>query len=352
MAKLGGVDPSQIAEIAKEAPSYEAGASASERFVRTVTALVERRHEAGEAAGFSVFLRSQAVNDDVKDRETVPLPFVCNGNDPISQRVVIADTLLGRAYTLSITADPHVFEALEAHGLGKHPALVVDWRGDSPKAMFWPRGVAGGDPVELYLADHEITPEEMKAILDDFYTARLRTPQTITEGHGQRVWEDSSRGWPADRPEEQIQGILIAFLRGRLRHDIRPELPNAEGRLDVQISARLHDGNGARIVKKIWILELKALTDKTATGGDVPAGTVLSGLRKGVNQAYSYREAEHANRAALCCFDMRKDDLGDGAVFGPILKEANDNSVHLWRWFLFRSSHTARVAAAKTKAHA
>lgn len=345
MAKLGGVDPSQIAEIAQAIlPSEEAGASATERFVRTVTTLVERRHGLGETAGFSVFLRSQAVNDDVKDREKVALPLVRNGNDPISQRVVISDALLGRAYSLAITLDNNFLDALEAHDLGNHPALVVDWRGDSPKAIFWPRGVAGGDPVEIYLSDHEVTPEEMKAILDDFYKARLRTPQTITEGHGQRVWEKPAQGWPAERPEEQIQGILIAFLRGRLRHDVRPEQPNAEGRLDVQISARLHDANGDRIVKKIWILELKALVDKTTSGADVPAGSAVAGLQKGVTQAYSYREAEHANRAALCCYDMRNSDLGDEIVFEPILKQANDNVVHLWRWFLHRSSQAARIA--------
>jgi hypothetical protein len=348
MAKLGGIDPGEIAEIARNVrPSDEAGASADERFVRAVIKLVEHRREVGELAGFSVFLRSQAVHDDVKDRQKVALPLMCSGNDPVSQRVVISDALLVRAYSLDIIPNNDIFDMLEACALGHHATLVVDWRGDSPKAIFWPRGVAGGDPVELYLADHEITPEEMKAILDDFYTARLRTPQTITEGHGQRVWTKPSQGWPADRPEEQIQGILIAFLRGRLRHDIRPEQPNSEGRLDVQISARLHDANGDRIVKKIWILELKALTDKTTDGGDVAPGLALAGLQKGVNQAYSYREAEHANRAALCCYDMRKDDWGDEIVFEPILKEANDHAVYLWRWFLHRSSHAARVAAAE-----
>ena len=345
MAKFGGIDPSQIVQIAsEERPSESAGASASERFVRTITQLVEIRQEQGEEKGISVFLRSQTLSDDIKGREKVALPLVRNGNDPVSQRVVISDTLLGKAYSLAISVDQDFFQALEEQELGHHPALVVDWRGKSPKAMFWPDGVAGGDPIELYLSDHEITPQEMKVVLDDFYTKRLRTPQTIIEGHGQRVWKEAAKGEYADKPEEQIQGILIGFLRGRLQHDIRPEVPNSEGRLDIQISARLLDTNGNRIVRKIWVLELKAITDNTSDCDDA--------LGSGVLQAYSYREAEFANRAALCCYDMRKTDLGDTAVFAAVQKQANDNNVHLWRWFLHRSSRSARSAAAAAAASA
>jgi hypothetical protein len=347
MPSFGGVDPSQIEQLLKEErPSDAAGSAADDRFVQKVTKLVELRQELGEQAGLSIFLRSRAINDDVKHRQKVSLPMVCNGNDPVSQRVVISDALLGKAYSLPIMVDNDVLDSLEQHDLGHHPALVVDWRGNGPKAMFWPKGVSGGEPIDLYLADHEITPDEMKAILDDFYEKRMRTPQRIIEGHGQQVWHKASQGLPADRPEEKIQGILITFLRGRLTHEISPEVNNPSGRLDVEISAKLHDTNGDRIVKKIWVLELKALTDKTTDGGDVAPSATLASLHSGVLQAHSYRDSIHANKAALCCYDMRKTDHGDDIIFDPVRTEANDNKVHLWRWFLHRTAAAGRKASA------
>lgn len=345
MADLGGFSDAEIDGASSLAVSTIAGASSNERFVRMVSNLVELRYEAGETAGRSVFLRSQTISGDIRERKTKALPFVCKGIDPVCSKVVISDAQLARAYSLDFEADDDIFEVLEQEGLGSHPALIVDWRNPAPSVVFWPKGVAAADdPIEIYMSDHQITPEEMKSILDDFYEARLCTPQRIIEGHSQKVWEEASKGWPASRPEERIQGVLVTYLRGRLKHDVLPEVPNKAGRLDVNIRAKAHKPNGDPVIEPLWTLELKALADMTSTGSSVGATVIENGLNKGVKQAHQYRKAEHTKFAALCCYDMRKNNIDDATTFAPIRKEANDNQIHLWRWFLFRSSNAWRDA--------
>jgi hypothetical protein len=347
MADFGGIDVSQIELVVKEVGvSPEAGSTPIERFTRRVAQLVEGRFERGEAKGVSVFLRSLAIKEDVKDRKTKPIPMLGNGEDAISQQVLISNTALTHAHVLEIVPDEHIFSTLEAHGLDSLPAFFVDWRGDKPKAMLFRSGVSNPEDVEhIYLSSHEMTADELKAVLDQFYDQRMRTPQRMTEGHGQKVWEKPANGWPALKPEERIQGKLITFLRGKIHPlETGPEIPNADGRLDISIYAKLTDLNGDRIVKKIWVIELKALTDRTTKGDPVPASSVQDALEKGLRQAISYRESIHAIRAALCCYDMRATDLGDEEVFAPIRAAADEEKVQLWRWYLHRSSESWRKA--------
>lgn len=349
MADFGGIGSDQIELVAKQiGASVDAGTTPIDRFMRKVADLVEQRADKGEAKGFSVFLRSAALLDDVKDREKTPFPHVANGQDSVSQKVLISNSVLSRAYSLGIVPDENIYEALEAAGLGELPAFIVDWRSDKPAATFYRSGVSDPEDVEhVYLSSHEITPDELKAVLDAFYEDRLRTPLKISEGHGQKVWTDASVGSPAERPEEKIQGILLTYLRARIRPlDADPEVPNSDGRLDISIYAKMLDANGQRIVKKIWVVELKALTDTTHEGNPVPASAIKPALEKGLLQALSYRDAIHANRAALCCYDMRKDNLTDEEVFAPIRDRAQEKEVHLWRWYLHRSSEHGRKANA------
>ncbi|HEY0928082.1 hypothetical protein [Brevundimonas sp.] len=349
MAEFGGVDLEQIELVAKQiGASPDAGTTPIDRFMRKVADLVEQRSEKGEAKGVSVFLRSAALRDDVKDRETTPLPLVANGQEAVSQKVLISNTVLSRAYSLGIVPDENIYEALEEAGLGNLPAFVVDWRDETPRATFYRSGVSDPEDVEqVYLSSHEITPDELKAVLDGFYEDRLRTPHRVSEGHGQKVWSNAALGWPAERPEEKIQGKLLTYLRGRIKPlDADPEVPNADGRLDISIYAKLLDANGQRIVKKIWVVELKALTDRTHDGAEVKHSTIKPALEKGLQQAISYRESVFANRAALCCYDMRKEPRLDEDVFAPIADRAKEKGVHLWRWHLLRSSEHGRKASA------
>lgn len=345
---LGNFTPEEIARLAQDVQIPErAGATPTERFVKQVSELVTLRIAAGESAGVSIFLRSDALESDIEGHTWERLPFLRNGYDPVSSKVLLSNAALGVAYAVGVDGFAEDgFAGVKALGLGKLPALIVDWRGPTPKASLYSSGVDHPEDVQdVYLVQADISAEDLKAGLDEFYAKRLRTPSLVVQGHSQRIWGDPAKGWPADRPEERIQGVLMTYLSARYsRFEIRAEVVNEEGRLDLLIFAKLKDGIGDKIVKKLWILELKALTDRTVSGGTVPADHVPAAIEKGLTQAISYREAEHVNQAALCCFDMRAEDLGDSAVFAHVATEANDNEVHLWRWFLYRSSESSRDA--------
>tara|TARA_R110000787_G_scaffold168191_1_gene281064 strand:- start:139 stop:591 length:453 start_codon:yes stop_codon:yes gene_type:complete len=137
----------------------------------------------------------------------------------------------------------------------------------------------------------------------------------------------------------------MTHLLGRWpRLGVRAEVINEDGRLDLEVFAKLKDAVGEKVVKILWILELKALPEFGSTGTKVYGTTINAALNKGLGQALAYREAQHANQIALCCFDMRAEDVEDAEVFKKIATEANDNDVRLWRWYLYRSAEKAREA--------
>ncbi len=346
--ELGSFTEAEIRGFANEVQiPDQAGAPPTERFVRQIAELVALRVAAGETKGISIILRSDALESDVEGHNYERFPYLRSGQDALSQRVFLSNTVLGLAYSVPIDENaPDQVAAIQQAGFGRLPALIIDWRGDAPKATLYGSGVDDPNDVQdVNLTEMDITPEDLKAGLDEFYAKRLRTPSLVIQGHSVRIWKKPSQGWPEDRPEEKIQGVLVSFLFARYsRFDIRAEVNNEEGRLDIKIFAKLRDGTGAKIVKNVWVLELKALTDRSTAGTAVTATAVDEALEEGLTQAISYREADHINQAALCCFDMRTTDLGDAVIFKRIAQEANDNEVHLWRWYLYRSAAASRRA--------
>jgi hypothetical protein len=344
---FGTFTEAEIAGLAQDLQIPElAGVSPTERFVRQISELVALRLVAGETEGVSIILRSDALESDIEGRNCERFPYLRNGKDAISSKIFISNAMLGLAYAVSIEGANDEMEAVQIAGLGSLPALLIDWRGDTPRATLYCSGVSNPEDIQdVYLTETDITPEDLKAGLDEFYTKRLRTPSLVVQGHSMRIWGTPSQGLPAERPEERIQGVLMSFLFARYsRFDVRAEVVTEDGRLDIKIFAKLFDSKGDKIVKNVWVLELKALTDRTSTGGVVGAKVVDEALQKGLTQAISYKDADHINQAALCCFDMRASDVGDAAVFSQIVQEANDNEIHLWRWYLYRSAEASRDA--------
>lgn len=346
---LGTFTEDEIRGLAQEVQIPErAGTSPTERFVRQISELVALRVAAGEAKGVSIILRSDALESDIEGRSCVRVPFLRNGQDAISQKIFVSNTVLGLAYAIVVEDDAvDQMAAVQQAGLGGLPALIIDWRGVAPKATLYGSGVDDPSDVEdVYLTETDISSEDLKQGLDEFYTKRLRTPSLVIQGNSVRVWakDKAAQGWPTDRPEEKIQGVLMSFLHARYsRFEVRAEVVNEDGRLDLKIFAKTFDGAGAKIIKNVWVLELKALTDRTSTGTSVPPTKTDEAIEKGLTQAISYMDAEHVNNAALCCFDMRATDVGP-KTFEKVAQEANDNGVHLWRWYLYRNAEDSRKA--------
>ncbi len=344
---LGAFTQDEIASFVHEVKFPEnSGTTPTDRFVKQISDLVQVRTKAGEAKGFSVILRSDALDTDVRGRNYPSLPLFRNGLDALSQGIFLSNALLVQAYAVPLNSNNgDIFTEVKNAGYGNLPALVIDWRGDEPKATLFASGVENQDDLqEIYLTETEISASHLREGLEDFYNKRLRTPSLLIQGHSVKVWgEKPSDGWPATRPEERIQGILMTFLMARYsRFSVRAEVNTEDGRLDLKIFAKLLDNTGTKYVKNIWVLELKALTDRTSTGGHVPNSVTEEAIEKGLIQAASYKDSEHVNNAALCCFDMRENDLGDEVTFANIADRAKANGIHLWRWFLHRSTEASR----------
>jgi hypothetical protein len=324
-----------------------AGASPAERFVLKVSALVRVRQAQGDSGGVAVFLQSDSLRSDAERCGGSFHPFIATGNDSIVEKVWLSNATLGGAYALDVDCNQQamIFEKVSASGFERLPALVIDWRGAVPAGRFYARGLGDLDHVqEILLAYTEISPEDLKTCLDNAHRTALETPQRAGEGHAEQIWSDSSKGWPAHRPEERIQGKLINYLRARYtQHVVRAERKNDDGITDLMIFAHTQDVAGQKIVVNEWVLELKALTDKTESGNPIGPAEIKKRISDGLNQAVFYRNGEHARHAALCCYDMRANDEGDEACFAEIRDDAARESVVLWRWYLFRSSKALRT---------
>lgn len=346
---LGGVTLEEIKASSANLPLPEnAGAAADTRFVLKISALVTTRIGQGESGGFTVFLQSDALKSDAEGCSSAFYPLLASGNDPISPRIWLSNAGLGGAYALDVDCvdQTRIFEEIQEAGFGHLPAVVIDWRGAVPVGRHFISGVDDLDYVqEIELAYTEITKENLEDCLNNFHRTSLQTPQRVREGHAEAIWANATKGWPAHRPEERIQGKLIQHLRARYtKHVVRAEPKNDDGITDLVIFAHTFNVANKKIVVKEWVLELKALTDHTSTGNSVSRSVVQDALDKGLTQAIAYRDKEHAGRAALCCYDMRSKDEGSKTCFGKICVEAERNNVVLWRWYIFRSSERSRVA--------
>ena len=345
---FGGVNESEIAAtVAEVGVPTEAGSSLITRFIRGVVRLITARQTRGERGQFAVFLQSDAVSEHVKKCHHVEVPLLANGADPVSDKVFLSSPNLRASFRLCLdwTDDTSLFSAIRGVGLGDVPALVVDFRGQVPIALFYRAGLDVPETAEeIALSGLPITTEKMKDALDHFYEASLRTPFLITEAHGQRVWKDARTGIPEPRPEERIQGRLVDLLRGAFpRHNLRAEPRTPDGRADIVVSRNTTSIDGLPAVVTEWVLELKALADMTSNGTPSSAD-IPEAVRSALEQALAYQTQLNGVRAAVCCYDMREDDEGDTACFAHIAAVAVTNQVPLWRWYLFRDTAASRGA--------
>ncbi|HEX8191574.1 MAG TPA: hypothetical protein VF552_01610 [Allosphingosinicella sp.] len=346
---LGGVSPVEIENIAEDVgPPTVAGSSLTTRFSRRVSALVAARAGQGDTGQFSIFLQSEALFDDAQCCAHAEAPLLANGADPVTDKVWLSTASLSTSFELLLqwSDQATLFQALRDAGLGGFPAVVVDWRTSVPLGRLYPRGIEEHEDSQAILfTETPITPAQMKEALDSFYERSLRTPYKITEGHAKRIWKEAGQGIPEFRPEEAIQGRLLDSLKAAFaKHDLHAEPITDDGRADIIVYMKTISAGGLPAVINEWVLELKALTDKTHTGNDVPPGKASAAVYGGLEQAIGYRTQLNALQAAVCCYDMRANDCGDEACFAHVKQEAAHHNVPLWRWYLFRSTSASRAA--------
>ena len=346
---LGGVTLAEIEDVADNvgAPTV-AGSSLTTRFSRRVSALVAARAGRGESGQFTVFLQSEALFDDAQRCTHSEAPLLKNGADAVGDRVWLSTASLSTSFELLLQWSDagSLFQAIRQAGLGAIPAVVVDWRSGVPVGSLFKSGLDDLEDLEpVFFENAPVSADQMKQVLDNFYERSLRTPLLIVQGHAKRVWKDAGHGVPESRPEEAIQGRLLDALKAVFaRHELRAEPVTEDGRADIVISMKTLSAIGLPAVVNEWVLELKALADRTTTDNPVPPGKIPEAVRGGLEQAIAYKTQLNAVNAALCCYDMRTNNESDDACFAHIKADASAQNIPLWRWYLFRSTEESRAA--------
>jgi hypothetical protein len=347
---LGGIKESEIAAAWQRVgtPPNDAGATPFARFCIHVVALIAKRAAASEKADFAAFFMTEAMQQDKEAHKATHMPFLESGNDEISGSCWLVSPTLRDAYRLSISCSDQtkILEDVVSASLGSLPAIILDRRAGAPRAYSYPRGLeAPEERDELVIEDRPITEQEMKSALDRFYETALRTPRASSEGHGLKIWKVASKGIPEHRPEERIQGRAVDQLRAKFpRHTLRAEPVTEDGRADITMFSPVLSVGGHMSLRYDWVLELKALCDRTVAGKAVAKAKIVASIISGLEQVVAYKNGFSANRGALCCYDMRADDEGTDACFAHIAESANAQSAPLWRWYLYRSTGNSRKA--------
>ena len=346
---LGGVTPDELVEYSKESggPPGVANVSPQARFVVNVARLVLRRTQASEEFEHCVFILCRRVREHRKLCVGATHPFLSTGDEPISGRVWLTSAPMGDALELdqALTTDGETFDLLQNGPLPTNPTIFVKWVDGEPAVNYYPQGLENADDmIRLDLSDSVITEEKMKQCLDRFHQTRLVAPALVREGGGVPIWQNASQGIPSESVEKAIQGRLMDTLQAKFPfHELRGEPPVAEGRADIVVWTKTRDAHDAVVVRNDWVLELKALKEKTNTGKPVNKSSIKQAIDDGCEQATRYKQKLSAQNAALCCFDMRKTNEGDTSCFKNI---AEDIAIELnqWRWFLYRSAKELRIA--------
>jgi hypothetical protein len=287
---IGGISISQIEGAAGNLEAAaEAGASLTTRFVRRVADLVIMRSQKAEEGDFAVFLQSEALSSDVSHCAAEEVPLLKNGFEPISGHVWLTTSSVSTCFDVKVqwTDAASLFQVIRNCRLGALPALVVDWRSGHPLGALYKSGLDDSEYENVVFEGVPISIDQMKATLDRFFERALRTPALIAEGHAPRIWKNPTKGIPVERPEEKIQGRLLDNLRGVfVAHQLRAEPVLEDGRADIVVFKKTVSQGGQPAVVTEWVLELKALCDRTTTDTTIPTSKVRADRPKRARAKY------------------------------------------------------------------
>ncbi|QQM31716.1 hypothetical protein JET14_05980 [Martelella lutilitoris] len=343
----GGVSSSEIESFITNSRLPElAGADDTIRFGVRVAKLINLRLAQRETGDFSAFILDQSLaNQSPTKFDLKEFPLLANGADAVSGKLWLTSCTLRTSHELVLTwtDQASLFQTIRHADLSEKPTMIVDWRPSTPVVLFYRKGIKNQeDVVEVSLEDGPMSEHELEKALNLFYHRCLRTPALAAEGHAKKIWRKSDKGIPDPRPEEAIQGRLMDGLRvAFVKYNFRAETFTDDGRADIEIW-RYSNSEGQKARVTDWILELKALADKTTTGSSVSDSKCREAIRSGLEQAVAYKQRLNAGRAALCCYDMRREDIGHEKCFTEIAESAATAEVPLWRWFLFRGTADSR----------
>lgn len=317
------------------------------RFVSGVAKLLLRRQAEANNLGKSdsndiaIFVLVHAVPASLRNAQRVPM--FDNGLTMVTGRVWFTAAAVVSARYLELpdeaSDDAHFSYVVDCLGLGSQQTVVFDPRPANPELRWYPEGLSEPDVVEQKPLAGDVTVSEVFEAIERIYQQNLITPISLPPGTG--LWINSRLYHPRENAEALVQSYLKIGLTGAFPSCIfRHEQSQPAGRTDLEIFT-INPLDGKSSVAYA-IIELKVLRSFGSRGAAVSQAYTNSAIEEGVKQAAAYRETKPANWSALCCFDMRKDDLGEDACFFHVRCLATHREVSLKRWFIFASSSAYR----------
>ena len=315
------------------------------RFLAGVAKLIRRRMGMADSDGdperpaiFLLEARARSINP-----QTVPkrVPMLDNGLTTVNGRLWFVSPVVvaGKYIDLEFDDDDALFEVVtDALDLGAVPAIIYDPRTTPASVRFYPGGLSDLENRNTIDIRPELSPQLVFDVINHVYEDCLVTPDA--QAKAGKLWTNNGKWWPASNAEDIIQlylraGLTTAFPTCTVRH----EQAGVNGRLDLGFEEEIapHSGHFVRHA----VLELKVLRSFTSGGTTVGGKDTRCWIKSGIKQAYSYREEVGSRFAALCCFDMRKENTGE-ECFDDVRELASRLAVELKNWFIFATSQQYR----------
>lgn len=336
---LGTISQSHSIGAHSDLPDEARFAHGVARVVRHRLAELEARDQ-WDSPGIAIFLLQPTPPAGIRHARRVPM--LDNGLTVIAGRLWFAGAEVVSAHFVELPGhgDDNRFEFVTDIDLGSRPALIFDTRPSTPQLRWYPKGLEDPDHVELRPISGSIDPESVFETIDHLHEQCFVTPSGLP--HQVSLWQEPTKHRPQKTAEALVQSHLKAGLLMHFPHcTVRHEQPQVSGRTDIELEQQLY---GSQAVVREAVLELKVLRSFTSEGTPVPPSQVKAALRQGVTQAAAYRDGKGFTWSALCCFDMRRDDIGDDQTFTSVDDSAAQWSISLKRWFLYASPEAYRNA--------
>jgi hypothetical protein len=315
------------------------------QFARGVTQLVSRRERRSDAEydRLAAFVLVPAGFQESGAPNARRNPSLHTGNRPLTGRIHFVSAKLAGRTQEYLGDDTALLDVLKQLGADQFPTLIYTPSPNHSSLSYYPKGVVDEDQRDSWdVAEVNPSADAITEVIDRVYQNELVTPDQSANFH---VWMNAGKGWAQEDAEARVQHALKCGLAGAFRHcSIRPEQPGKEGRTDLEIVS--DEGRPPDKIVHHAVLELKVLREFGSTGGGYSDDEINTHIQKGLEQAYAYGLKRSMRERLLCCFDMRKLDLGDTVVFAFILDRAQELKVCLRRWFLYRNSAEWRAVMA------
>ena len=312
------------------------------RFVAGVVQLLRRRSAELDRRGESddvdiaIFILKPRPPDSIADAEREPM--IDNGLTRVNGRLwfTAAPVISAHYVDLPDDSDDGRFSyVVDEHDVGSQPALIFDPRTVRPQLRWYPEGLDQPTNMELKPLEGSVNPGDVFSAINQVYNQCFITPGGLPQGVS--LWEDPSHFAVLQNAEALVQSHLKAGLVMRFPFcTVRHEQTQVTGRTDLEIEQP--DPLDRSQVTRYAIMELKVLRSFWSTGSTVSETHTKGWITDGVRQAAAYRTEKGFQWSALCCFDMRSDNMGDEASFGHVHEYADSLQVSLKRWFLYSSA--------------